>query len=142
VGTFGEDHLDIYGREIAMGADGSLYVTDLLTDPVEWGVAKYAPAGAPGLGVAKVRKPKRAPHVDRKVRLKVSCTSTVACSGRLVLTVKGKRIAKPAAYAIPAGAKKKVVAKLTAKGRRLIHGRTVIAKATVAGGATKVRLRG
>jgi len=126
---------------VAFGLQRELYVGGKLF-PFENGVAKYVLAGT-GAGVAKVMAPKRGvPVTKRKVRLTVRCVSATPCAGTLTLTVKGRSIAKPKAYAVAPGGKAKVAVKLTKKGLKKVRKKPVTkAVASVTGGATKVKIR-
>ncbi|MCR1785020.1 NHL repeat-containing protein [Nocardioides carbamazepini] len=122
---------------MSIDAAGAVYTTRLS------GLARFVPAGGTASGTAKVTAPKKGVKVvKKKVRLTVACVSATPCSGTLTLTVKGKQIAKPKAYAVAAGGKAKVKVKLTKKGLKVVSKKAVTkAVASVTGGAKKVRIR-
>ncbi|WGX97146.1 NHL repeat-containing protein [Nocardioides sp. L-11A] len=120
---------------MSVDASGAVYATRL------FGVDKFVPAIAGA--AAGVKSPKKGVKVvKKKVRLTVACVSTTPCSGTLTMTVKGKRIAKPTPYAVPAGGTAKVKVKLTKKGLKVIRKKAVTKTVvTVTGGVSKVKIR-
>jgi len=123
---------------MSIDAAGTVYTTRLS------GLARFVPAGAGApAGTAKVKAPKKGVRVvKKKVRLTVTCLSATPCSGVVALAVKGKPIAQPQTYAVPAGGQAKVKVTLTKKGLKVISKKPVTkALATVTGGATKVKIR-
>ena len=131
-------------RDIAFGPDRAMYSAGTLY-PFENGIAKYVLAGA-AAGVAKVKASKKGVKVAKKrVKLTIKCVSATPCSGTLTLATKGKkgkRLAKPKAYTLPAGGKATVKVKLTKKGRKTIRKKPVTkAVATVTGSTKKIKIR-
>ncbi|MDQ6525145.1 NHL repeat-containing protein [Nocardioides sp. LHD-245] len=120
---------------MSVDASGAVYATR------SFGVDKFVPAIAGA--AAGVKSPKKGVKVaKKKVRLTVACLSATPCSGTLTMAVKGKQIAKPAPYAVPAGGKAKVKVKLTKKGLKVIRKKAVTKTVvTVTGGVTKVKIR-
>ncbi|GAA1503307.1 hypothetical protein [Nocardioides humi] len=127
---------------LAFGPGRELYLSGSPA-PFQNGVVKYVLAGA-GAGIAKVKAPKKGVRVaKKKLKITVKCISATPCSGTVtVRTKKGKPLAKPKAYAIPAGAKKKVKVKLTKKGLKTVRKKRVTkAVVTVTGSSKKIKVR-
>ncbi|MCR1782405.1 NHL repeat-containing protein [Nocardioides carbamazepini] len=130
---------DIQG--LGFGPGRVLYVAGTLY-PFENGVARYVLAGT-GTGVAKVKAPKSGVAMKRKrLTFRVKCVSAAPCAGQLSVRAKGKTITKAKAYAIPAGATKKVKVTVTKKGLKVIRKKpTTKAAVSVTGSSKKVKIR-
>ena len=99
---------------VSFGSDQALYVSGTMY-PFENGVSRYLPKGdatpppprprCPGLGRRRSRRsPRRCASVrSGSSHSRLRCSAAGPCAGQLKVSVKGKKLTKPATYSLKAG---------------------------------------